>query len=475
MKVSKSPLKLYASATAVINQFLYLPGKDRVKNIMERIEKFSEDEVNETLAGVMNDFAARHRDMEEVFRLHYDSVISHYEGDSYGYSDNRKMLVGAFFTKEYAIQAAALFNPSIVAHPDQQGLATGVQRFIMSLRATGEGHISSLIFKTGTVDGLLNIVLDKEPVYFTRLRKNIKATYSREFIRKRVVMLPGFDNTILESLPDSFTASTAHQLLQERMSKDAAAADSIRQLEEVMDTNYELQSAPGMPVSEKVIFPTAKSETMGMEDARFVKFSDEHSSCYYATYTAYDGKQIKTQLIETANFNDFRIRTLYGPAISDKGMALFPEKVNGQYVMIARQGGEKISIMFSEDLYCWENFAVLMEPKYSWELVQLGNCGSPVKTGKGWLLLTHGVGAMRTYVISAILLDLIDPSKIIGRLDKPLLTADESEREGYVPNVVYTCGLLLQGDKLIIPYAVSDSATGFVTIGLNELLDEMTT
>ena len=210
-----------------------------------------------------------------------------------------------------------------------------------------------------------------------------------------------------------------------------------------------------------------------MEDVRFVKFEDDGNSCYYGTYTAYDGFHIKTQLIETKDFDVFKIRTLYGAAISDKGMALFPEKVNGKYVMISRQGGEKINIMFSDDLYVWNEFQTLMEPLYTWEFVQLGNCGSPVKTDKGWLLLTHGVGAMRTYVISAILLDLKDPSIILGRLDKPLIEADEEEREGYVPNVVYTCGLLRHGDVLIIPYAVSDSATGFVTIELNEILNEL--
>jgi predicted GH43/DUF377 family glycosyl hydrolase len=221
-----------------------------------------------------------------------------------------------------------------------------------------------------------------------------------------------------------------------------------------------------------VLFPTASGESMGMEDVRFVKFEDALQDCYYGTYTAYNGKQIRTQLIETNDFKRYRVRTLNGPAISDKGMALFPEKVNGKYAMISRQGGENINIMFSDDLYFWEKFHVLMEPRYTWEFVQLGNCGSPVRTEKGWILLTHGVGALRKYVISAILLDLLDPTQIIGRLDKPLIEANESEREGYVPNVVYTCGFMQHGDLLIIPYAVSDSATGFVTIPLNDLLSE---
>jgi predicted GH43/DUF377 family glycosyl hydrolase len=210
---------------------------------------------------------------------------------------------------------------------------------------------------------------------------------------------------------------------------------------------------------------------MGMEDVRFVRFYENGISRYYGTYTAYNGKNIKSQLIETEDFQTFKIRTLYGKAISDRGMALFPEKVNGKFVMVSRQGGEKVQIMFSDNLYRWEEYQTLLEPLYDWELLQLGNCGSPVKTKKGWLLLTHGVGAMRKYVISAVLLDLKDPSVVLGRLKHPLIEPDQTEREGYVPNVVYTCGLLSHGQMLIKPYAVSDSAIGFATIGLNEILN----
>ncbi len=473
MKVNKSSIKLDASPKAVIHQYLYLPGEGRVKNIIERIKGFSETETEEYLSKVIKDFVGRHRNIEEIFLEHFDKVSKQFAGDISMFSNQRKLLTGAFFTKEYSIQAAALFNPSIVPHFDQQNLKPGGQSFIMSLRATGEGHISSIIFKTGTIDNLSNITLDDEPEYFTRLKKNNEALYSKDFIKGRAAFFAGFKTNILENLPGSFTAEEAIKLMKEIFLNDEAYATSIQQLEEIFDTNYELQSLSQLPINEKVIFANAKAETMGMEDVRFVKFVDAENSCYYGTYTAYDGKQIKTQLIETKDFNVYKIRTLYGAAISDKGMALFPEKVDGKYVMIARQGGEKISIMFSKDLYYWENFQLLKEPKYLWEMLQLGNCGSPIKTEEGWLLLTHGVGAMRTYVISAILLDLADPSKIIGRLDKPLIKADESEREGYVPNVVYTCGLLRHGNILLIPYAVSDSATGFATVDLKDLLNEI--
>jgi predicted GH43/DUF377 family glycosyl hydrolase len=315
-------------------------------------------------------------------------------------------------------------------------------------------------------------LLDKQSGYFTRLQKKEDALYAKDFVRQRTHAIEPFNMEVLNFLPDSFTASEAKNIFKKIPDKNQSVSHSIEAIEKILDTNYELEDSSGMPINEKVIFPNAIGESMGMEDVRFVRVESEGKSCYYGTYTAYDGKQINTQLVETSDFNKFKIRTLYGAAISDKGMALFPEKVNGKFVIISRQGGEKINIMFSDDLYRWDKFDVLMEPKFGWELVQLGNCGSPIKTEKGWLLLTHGVGAMRTYVISAILLDLNNPTIILGRLDKPLIEADGTEREGYVPNVVYTCGFIRHGNLLIIPYAISDSATGFATTVLDDLLNE---
>lgn len=474
MKINRSSIRLYASAEAVINQYLHLPGPGRIENIVSRVKLLSEDEVENYMIEVQKDFSRRHRNLEEVLLNNYGRVCKEYKEDISWFSDARKLLLGSFFTKEYSIQSAALFNPSIVPHPDQSGLAPGEQRFIMSLRATGEGHISSVIFKTGTIDNNGRIALDAGSGYFTSLKKNTQKTYSIDFIKERVTLIPNFKKEILDALPESFTANEALSAIGKAYPKDDSEAISVKIIEQVFDTNYELESSVALPITEKVIFPNARAESMGMEDVRLVKFThDNGDTCYYGTYTAYDGHHIKTQLIETKDFDVFDIRTLSGNAISDKGMALFPEKIKGKYVMISRQGGEKMQIMFSENLYRWDDYQLLMEPEYPWEMVQLGNCGSPFKTEKGWVLLTHGVGPMRTYVISAILLDLEDPSKIIGRLDHPLIKADEKEREGYVPNVVYTCGYLPHGSLLFIPYAVSDSATGFVTLDLNELLNEM--
>ena len=475
MKITKNSLRLLASSKAVICSFLHLPGTDRVNNVVKRVLDLEKEDVDRCMDKMTKEFSGRHRNIEEIFLNHFNRIEVQYGKSLSGLSYQKKLVMGAFFTKEYSIQAAALFNPSIVSHPDQNGLQAGEERFIMSLRATGEGHISSIIFKTGRVNDKGAIELDKESGYFTRLQKSDDLIYSRKFIFERALRNPNFNGTILDHLPSEFTASRALAVIREKAKQELSILDSVAIIEEIFDTNYELEASAVFPLSENVIFPTAKAESMGMEDARFVKFENEGEWIYYGTYTAYDGKQIRTQLIETADFLKFKIRTIYGPAISDKGMALFPEKVNGKFAMISRQGGEKMHIMFSEDLYYWERFQVLMEPENIWELVQLGNCGSPLKTDKGWLVLTHGVGIVRTYVISAILLDLHDPARIIGRFDKSLIAADQTEREGYVPNVVYTCGFLRHHDLLVIPYAVSDSATGFVIIELNEILNSFKT
>lgn len=468
MGIQKNTNHLYADPKAVITQFLHLPGTGRIDNIINRVNKLSEKEVSALYKKLLNDFDSRHRNIKEIFTDNFERLcIQHKEKLNHDLPE-RALLLGAFFTKEYSIQSAALFNPSIVPHPDQQGLKQGEQRFIMSLRATGEGHISSIVFQTGIIDADGEIHLDKVPEYHTPLKKNIQFLYKKEMLEKN-----GDLKKIISLLPAEFIADEAIELAQKKYSADESVKSEIELMKEILDSNYELLPSSHIPLNERVIFPGAKAESMGMEDVRFVQFNDNGKIIYYGSYTAYDGRQIRSQLIETDDFNVFKIHTMYGKAVSDKGMALLPEKVNGKYVMISRQGGELINIMFSDDLYKWDSYKTLMEPLYDWELVQLGNCGSPVKTEKGWLLLTHGVGIMRTYVISAIVLDLHDPSVIIARMDKPLIVAEGDEREGYVPNVVYTCGLLKHGEYLVIPYAVSDSATAFAKIKTQELLNEM--
>ena len=473
MMITKSAVRLHATPKAVITRYLEFGGTTRIQNVISRIAALTDEEATDVMNNIIKEFKGRHRDIQHTFQDHFNKINELKPAGAGQFSETKQLLLGALFTMEYSIQSAALFNPSIVQHPDQADLQPGQQRFIMSLRATGEGHISSIVFKTGVVDNEGKIMLDEAPDFFTRLPRHAAYHYKKSFLKACAQRQPGFNEAVLDFFPPTFTAAFIDTIAAIKCEEDVSIIAAIATLQLIADTNYELSSPAHLPMNEKVIFPTAKGECMGMEDVRFVKFNEGGKTCYYGTYTAYNGHQIKTQLIETTNFNVFKIRSLYGAAVSDKGMALFPEKVNGQYVMISRQGGEMINIMFSDDLCYWQNYQQLMQPAYPWEMLQLGNCGSPVKTEKGWLLLTHGVGPVRTYVISAILLDLQDPTKIIGRLNKPLIKADETEREGYVPNVVYTCGLLQHGKLLLIPYAVSDSATGFVTVDTDEILNEM--
>lgn len=413
--IHKSQIILKADQSRVILLPLSLPGFDRIERIFRRVNALKDSQVKEMLKSVHKKFASRHKNFNATLKHHY--TVSAEKGNSeIRFDEPRQILAGALLSKEYSIQSAALFNPSIVPHPDQSGLATGETRFVMSLRATGEGHISSIVFRTGILfpDGSINLL----PL-------------------------------------------TPYNVL----GKFIPVGDSV--------IDYDLEFDQDSLIEERVIFPGTIIESMGMEDVRLVKYYDEQGSRYFGTYTAYDGRNIQSRLLETEDFCSFKIRSLTGTSASDKGMGLFPEKINGKYAIISRQGGDSISIMFSDDLYRWDHHELLMEPKYPFELVQIGNCGSPIKTDKGWLLLTHGVGPIREYFISAVLLDLEDPTRIISRLDRPLIAATRYEREGYVPNVVYSSGGMISGDKLFIPYAMSDSRYRFAWIETNLLLKEL--
>lgn len=474
MQITRTAIRFTANPERVILRYLSLQGPHRVPHIAERIDRLSEPEAESLLAETRTLFADRHRHLDNAFRQHLAEASQRHSLPEH-WSETRRLLLGACMTMEYSTQAAALFNPSIVRHPDQSGLPEGTIRFIMSLRATGESHISSVEFRTGllTADG--QIQLDDLTPYATRSAKNWQKAYTKDFVRERLRYFLHTSENVLDELPDTFTAPEAARILTNLPDSGGHSRfyESQKALLEILDTNYDLVCEPDVPLTERVIFPNAKGESKGMEDVRFVQFTHEDgTTCYYSTYTAYDGETIKCQLMETTDFVEFRVRTMYGDGIQDKGMALFPEKIGGRYVMLSRQGGEYINIMFSQDLHVWDSWQTLAKPEFGWETVQLGNCGSPIKTEQGWLVLTHGVGPLRRYAIGVILLDLQDPTRVIGRLAKPLIEPLESEREGYVPNVVYTCGWLQHNDQLIIPYAMSDSACGIITLSVQELLDE---
>lgn len=392
--------------------------KTRANHIVDRVLALDPDAAARQLDDVLENFIGRHRNLLRAFEARADDMEDALAIHA-SFTQTQRQLVGAYFLNEYSFEASALFNPSIVAHPDQSGVPPGALRFILSLRAVGEGHISSLTFRSGMIaaDGAVSVDAT------TRL---------------------------------------------------ASSPAILAQTQGPAGEDVEVAFQSGEDISERVIFPITASQSNGIEDARFVQFNDGERQIYYATYTAYSGRAIRSELIETSDFLSFRLSTLKGSAARNKGMALFPKRIGGRYAMIARQDNENLYLIYSDDLYTWDDGGhALLKPEFPWEFVQIGNCGSPIELDAGWLLLTHGVGPLRKYSIGAALLDKNDPSKVLARLHEPLLRPDPSEREGYVPNVVYTCGALRHHDKIIFPYAVSDTFSNFATINIASLMNAM--
>jgi predicted GH43/DUF377 family glycosyl hydrolase len=465
----------------VVRPFISI-NPTRVENIIARALALSEQETDQQLSLVRTDFSERHIDLDKSWLRHFDKVRGHIP-DSETISEARRLFIGALFSGEYALESAALFNPSIVPHPDQTGLGQGDLRFILSLRSTGEGHISSIQFRTGVIHRDHSIKIDKTTPFVTLPELNLNPTYhKRSFLHKLSEM--GLENdwavSVMGRLGKTFLFDELVKSIQQAASDEASAhtRDVPRTLEcmhWLAESNYEIHFAPSSDISERIIFPVSPNESNGIEDARFVRFvEDDGSVIYYATYTAYNGRVILPMLIETADFLNFRVLTLNGPAVQNKGMALFPRRIDGRYVMLSRQDDENLYLMFSDSPHFWRDPLLLEEPQQPWECVKLGNCGSPIETEAGWLVLTHGVGPMRKYCIGATLLDLNDPAKVIGRLKEPLLRPEENEREGYVPNVVYSCGSLIHNGQLILPYGISDTVSSIVRIELSELLTALT-
>lgn len=480
MQVKRTGIVLSPNKQRVVLRPFQPPGDDRVLRVIARVCTLSEREVDSQLAHVMEEFHGRHQKPKAFFEWRFHELRHHLLTDN-PLSENRRLLLGAYFSQEYALESAALFNPSLVWHPDQTGLTSGTRRFAMSLRAVGEGHISSIVFRSGTISSNLQIALD-EPVRFVTTPRYVPdSCYEKDLFRRKLIELglgTPFTYAVMEELPVEFTLEQLETLLKTSLRENRSHHDELSPLVEqvivLAKSNYEIHYTPDHELSERVIFPISPTETNGIEDARFVHFhSDDGSSRYYATYSAYDGQMVLPQLLETKDFLKFKMHTLNGPAIDNKGMALFPRKINGHYAMLGRQDGEHLYLMYSDMLHFWHTKELIIKPTHPWEYVQMGNCGSPIETDAGWLVLTHGVGPMRKYCIGAMLLDLDDPSKILARRHEPLITPNEVEREGYVPNVVYTCGAIVHQDHLVIPYAMSDYATTFATIEISALMSSM--
>ncbi len=454
-------------------------GQSRAELIVNRILAMAESDVASTLAATQQQLADRHIGLGSILERHFALVADHIDNPD-DLSPERRLLVGAYFTHEYSIEAASLSNPSIVPAPDQSGLDPGEKRFVMSLRAIGEGHISSIEFRSGVIDAGGKITMDK-PSRYAMTGSRTSPIYDKHVFSSKLEEMGAFNDITrmcVDPLPSHFTFEQLEAAILDldRQGVDRAMAfQTTKIIHWLASSNYASIFPTESEISERVIFPVGPTESRGMEDARFVRFThDDGRVVYYATYTAYDGIQILPQLIETPDFVSFRIATLNGSGAQNKGIALFPRKIDGRYAALSRQDNENNYLMLSENVRFWHETERIQIPERPWELTQLGNCGSPLETEAGWLVVTHGVGPLRRYTLGAILLDAQDPCRVIGRLEEPLLTPDENERDGYVPNVVYSCGSMIHRNLLVLPYGFSDTGAGIATASLDDLLTRLT-
>ena len=479
--VTRSPQRLAADPSRVITR-LFVPGqegferqKSRAGAVLARILALDEDDVRSSLDDVITRFDGRHRDLVGTFRRHARELADRLNPDA-ELSEARMFLLGAAFTSEYAIEGAALCNPSIVAHPDQTGTAAGSLRFVMSVRGIGEGHRSSIGFRTGVIDAAGDATID-DPAPFATVGAATPTLLDAAVFRSELARLDDAGEAadyVFDALGDRFTrADLEEQLnkLQSHLSTRGHAPETMSVIRAIAERTYAVEFSDGITLSERVLWPAMGAEAAGMEDARFVRFvDDDGSATFYATYTAYSGSRISQQLLETSDFQSFTSAPMVGRAAANKGLALFPRRIRGRFAAMSRSDRESNMIAYSDHLCVWPSAHGCQRPTRAWEALQLGNCGPPIETDAGWLVLTHGVGPMRTYRIGAILLDLDDPTRIIGQLRQPLLSPATDEQDGYVPNVVYSCGALVHAGTLVLPYGIGDVAIGVATVPLPELL-----
>jgi predicted GH43/DUF377 family glycosyl hydrolase len=476
VNVTRLPIRLVPDPRRVITR-LFVPGEDsRIRSIVERLCALSMAEVETILEQVERSFQPLHPDIDDIFHKHFE-VIEGRVPISIPVDSRLRRLIGACFTMEYSIESAALFNPSMVPALDQSALPTGSVRFVMSLRATGEGHISSIVFRRGVVDAAGRVSVDPPAQYSRTLSPILPSDFEKSDFIRELRALGAWNNyteATMDLLSDRFTRTELSEAVDKFRAGTAVrgkSEESVDNLLSLTRAEYELAPLPNEDISELVIFPFSDNERHGVEDMRLVRFTADDGSCeYYGTYTAFNGFRIFPQLLHYRQNGNIKVHMLTGASAKNKGMALFPRKVQGKYAMVARLDNENLYFMESDDVTDWDTARILQKPRFPWEVIQIGNCGSPLETEAGWLLLTHGVGPMRQYCIGATLLDLENPCRVIGQTAVPLLMPAGEERFGYVPNVVYSCGGMIHAGNLILPYAMSDVATSIALVNLNELL-----
>jgi predicted GH43/DUF377 family glycosyl hydrolase len=481
--LTRTPHRLMPDSSRTLCQLLVpghetlIRGESRAMTVIERVLLLSEQDARHTLERTLARFSGRIRRLPETLERNFE-LVAHRLGTHVTVTDARRQLIGAYFTREYALEAASLCNPSIVAHPDQSGCAPGEVRFVMSLRAIGEGHLSSIEFRTGTIGPDWAVRLDP-PGSFLDSGSHRPVDYDRSLFQEISAELGAEDEAALylwSMLPPAFTAvelAVALAGLSRQYETRGDSAELASHVRSMAESSYAVEFDEQYELSERVLWPASPTESHGMEDARLVRFADGEDHVYFATYTAFDGAHVTPRLLRTSDFRTFTVSQLCGPSARNKGMALFPRRIGGRYAALSRWDRETNAIGYSDDAHRWSEATTVQAPQRPWELVQLGNCGSPLETPAGWLVLTHGVGPMREYAIGAMLLDLDEPERLISALDEPLLVADESERNGYVPNVVYSCGSMIHRGAVVLPYGCSDSSVRIAIVDLSLLLERL--
>jgi len=516
--VTRKKFMFSPDPSRIIARFLYL-NDDRSADIIRKVLAMPENEVNIAMSQLLRGYSRRHRNISRIFEKHFDRLAPIFDKIEVNEEDltiPQKALIGSYFTMEYSIESAAFFNPSVVEDPDQSEIRSDEKRVIFSFRATGEGHISSIVFRSGILDRNNNLSI--EPVGKMLAEADVikRNFYNKKAFQKKIAEMNETASTvspaildehdaisdqgnaippvivakpdeikthkntvspsfILDKLGESFTYGELMRNIETARKGSELTPDHIGIINQMLwlaSSHYEINFSIDSAISERVIFPVSATEQKGIEDARFVKFTDDNGEVtYYATYTAYDGFAILPKLIKTTDFYNFKILPINGELAQNKGMALFPRKIKGKYAMLCRIDGVNNYIAYSDSINLWHKAKIIQQPVYPWELVQIGNAGSPIETEDGWLVITHAVGPMREYALGASLYELENPEKEIGRLSSPLMMPNETEREGYVPNVIYSCGSIIHNNDLIIPYAMSDHSSTYATVNLRELLD----
>ena len=481
LSIERKPVKVYPDPKRVIARFFF-NGDHRAVEVVKHVMNLSEQEVFSLISPLLQEYSKRHRNITKILNRHCKKIKTYIEQAGFNFEElekYRKLLLGSYFTHEYSIESAAFFNPSIVEDPDQSDLVEGEKRLIISFRAVGEGHISSVVFRRALIDRNNEITVIPAGNYIDEAEVIKNAVYNKKLFLKKAADSK-IDIEVLDEiglkLEDKFDYATLRKIILDGKNLQE---DDLRKLEYdkilwLSDTYHEISFSRDTDISDRVIFPISEFERKGIEDARFVKFvKDDGSVIYYATYTAFDGAMIMPKLLQTTDFYDFKISPLHGVGAQNKNLALFPRKIGGKYVMMSRIDGFNNYLMYSDKLTVWDNPVKLQEPRFPWEFIQIGNCGSPIETKDGWLMITHGVGPMRRYCLGASLFDLDDPSIEIGRLKEPLVIPNTDEREGYVPNVLYSCGAIIHNELLVIPYGLSDYCSSFATVNLELLLTKL--